>query len=1725
MAIQYTSIQEQDFSGGIDTQPAENQIKETYLEKCQNAIADAGGSIKQRSGYITYAGGVPIRVENIDIQGTEIRMTLDNAINVASLTAQPIFVYGRLGSPIYQGSGTSTKITEFVTDEDKWLYVESPKIEVLSIVPIGGTSVISLPPYKTGFTSDSVFVGIAESNRDNTVHSVMTLGTNNIKLLNQEVTASIVNDAGVVKYFSIYACDPASLGIEYGVVTTPTITNPPPASIVISTSTLSLPTNNFMIRWRDSSGNIIILDTAYDEVSGDITVQLGSVVSSLIGTSITGVIVPAGPTSFYDIPVAANALATVNVPYAISGEALFVDVYRREIDGTTYTLIQPDTVTYNKFAAYPLTVTFENPTVEDISVRIYWRAGQQTSRSVITVDLGHAVYASGTLPPQLVVYGPDHANIYPGTTAARPGWVSHIDNYRTSDIDRMVCGLGFNQFHALPISNTTSPGFTHYVNMRARVKAVGVKRIGPALSKSDLRTTSCVTSSDITVDHTLYATTITQNGSLVYFTTNFTGTMSDPGNYTGLGRQVTILQSPKSDLLGTHEIVSITGTNVGANVTSVTIGIYIQRGDMIDFTRYSGTPIEWGIFCDTIEIYSPAGLLYGDKVDVLGFSDTFPNVTCLAAYTRGGLHYVELNGLTTVAQIPNRLLLLGTRTTNTIPLDGTKDSVISPEDFNIVPGDMIKFVTIPEEQRVYSVICQNTAALTVPVSMSVTSSVITMTVDLAGTTHDTASLAVGDTVILGNIGFFSREYVIANFLSETVFTTVPVEITMDDGIYTLTDGYIVGSTVTVHGEPITVSDTSVDTCSVTVPYRWLPIERPEGYLTAIKQYESSYTEQPFVHSVISADTMFLTNGSDPIFKYDGTNYAKVGLPRFNPCVTVCKNTASGVGKISFSTAVATGAAGLASPTIYPFKIFYAAPGSTAGLSIGESVAASGASGTVVTTITNITKAMSVSGASGTVIVDTLELAASMPSNVTKVVPAYLTYKYYFKFLMIDKNNNTIQSATLGSSDIVVRLTESARVEFRVTGFPEAESYDYDRIEIEVYRTKQNQNSPYYLVRNVKVPYPITDYIDIYDSTEDEFLSTLDSTTSSIAGQELSNGLMQPFTASCLTTLQNRLLLAGVTSQPTVSMTWADGPSQNVTETDFLLRSVQLSQVGSSSAYRFTWVPDTTSYRLAITNAVTASGLTTVTCANTLTAGSWVYLTRKATLSGGANMRFAGWYSVMSRTASNIVISTPNLPNSSNWVSSQDVDICVIAPTPSAGVSAIPVWGGQDYFFDTVEGNSTSPTIKFMPRMGRAINSFFSKNQIAQIHAEFGNDVSPVGSLQIRFPSITWGMTLFNEAGATAIQTIRIYVNDQLHTLPISSQGDTFTSKTQFRGSRILRSYSNHPELFDNPWAETSLTSDSVIDVNPSDGENITAMIPLIGPSTSINTQLQSTVIVFKERSIYTVDVSKGTFDKLETAGVGSPFPHSVAYNKDGLSFASYAGIFRIDRTLKVKKISCQLDRLWLKQDLSDVSRFWGHHYSPLTQYRISTTEGNVFVYNYDREIEGKPGAFFTYTNHNVAGGWANQGQKSYFASTAGRVFVNRSTGTVTDHRDDSNTPIALDIKFRAMHFGDATIRKQVRHVGVTFRGDIDATATSAMVQAGFDCSTDFTTLDSFVINSESLNTITTLRFGVPVSRCTYLQVRVKNDVIDQPIELSGVSYRVAGLKVAGTAEAASSRGK
>jgi hypothetical protein len=114
-----------------------------------------------------------------------------------------------------------------------------------------------------------------------------------------------------------------------------------------------------------------------------------------------------------------------------------------------------------------------------------------------------------------------------------------------------------------------------------------------------------------------------------------------------------------------------------------------------------------------------------------------------------------------------------------------------------------------------------------------------------------------------------------------------------------------------------------------------------------------------------------------------------------------------------------------------------------------------------------------------------------------------------------------------------------------------------------------------------------------------------------------------------------------------------------------------------------------------------------------------------------------------------------------------------------------------------------------------------------------------------------------------------------------------------------------------------------------------------------------------------------------------------------------------------------------------------------------------------------------------------------------------------------------------MDFGDGGIRKIIHYVISKFRVLKDASGT--VLSTAADLNDNFVDADSFRIDNPAegqngLNDannvkVQTVRFSIDNRKLVFLQVRFTNSTIDEPVEITEVSVRVAGMTSKGITEA------
>jgi hypothetical protein len=418
-------------------------------------------------------------------------------------------------------------------------------------------------------------------------------------------------------------------------------------------------------------------------------------------------------------------------------------------------------------------------------------------------------------------------------------------------------------------------------------------------------------------------------------------------------------------------------------------------------------------------------------------------------------------------------------------------------------------------------------------------------------------------------------------------------------------------------------------------------------------------------------------------------------------------------------------------------------------------------------------------------------------------------------------------------------------------------------------------------------------------------------------------------------------------------------------------------------------------------------------------------------------------------------------------------------------------------------------------------------------ARSGNDTPPAGHLIIRQP----------RADADTFEVVPtfsgydLFINESR-----TATGAATSAQTRVYPSRLLISYDNYPEVFDNPTAVIDSESDSAIDVNSSDGQEITGVLPFFGEAAFGAAPQSGIVVVWKQNSVYLVDINekragRNPVQRLETQGLGCIAPNSIASTYNGIAYANESGVYCLRRNQEVQYLGEFMERNWTERvSLSDLDLVQGHHYGIGRSYKlsvpISSTESllgylensEVYVYNHTAEERGQLGAWSRYDNH-PATGWANLARDAFFSSTSGRVFSIRNVGDETDYRDDASA-VSFRLDTRPLDFGNSGIRKIIHYIIAAYRSLTSNSGTSLSYAP--DMEQEFESTNAMVITPTTRisgiadfigKNIVKLASTIHRRRVTELQVRIENATIDEPLEVAGLDFAVTPLTEKGIRQA------
>lgn len=1805
MSLKFVSVPHGDLGQGVDALSSEDSIPEGCSELLVNAEPSPEGYLRKREGYQGVWGFLPVRVRRIDYSAAltnNIRLFLDQSIDLSGIESQlhsrPISVFGRTSSvntPVNLGSWNAATNTPALADGigTAGTFYQTPVAGTQNLgsgsqtwasgewvrytgatwlrratnpqgdFPVGidfakwypgfnadarlsllaGSNTTQLTQSLTQLTSPYVWVGLAESTSPSSLDNSQFLVNNvNIDLASNEVDifSTLPTALSAFVYFLPVAAVP---GVNYlsppsGSTSVPS--NPAPYTTTILASTHGLNTPNIQVQAWDLQGGIlrtIDLDAVTLNAADDVTVTLtnhsGSTINLILSLS-------AAPVA-NAVQGLTGGIGVITATFTPDTPFTFVTAYTEDLAGVTRTQVLPQSVTYSA-ATGLTTVTFD---VSDSTTAgqffIYWQSVTVTTNQ-LTLTGVPVLAAFSDLSPQLTLWGLDHSLIYSSTQAGRGGWVTELDTYRAEAEQFLVAGLGGNLYQGQEASDAVAAQYgipTLYPRLSGRLASNA--QLGPAFQltgDSTARSRGWVRSDSATEAGFLEASSMVWDsgvGAMRVTLPLVNGAVS--GTPINTQDQVTIQGAGYTRFNGTWPITQVTVTTSLVTLWFSVPGVSSGLWDDL----YSAAAV--GVFTDSFSTATDSGWLPGDLLLTDALPEGLP-VTCISAT---GVASVW-QGFTRPALLPAGLIVVGQRTAQVLPLR-TLAGIASVT--GMVTGDNLQLDSYVRQMRLYGVNARATGGVTLVADGSTATATVT--------TGDTTSFAIGDRLLLTQAGLFTGEVVVTGIPSTTTFT-------FDTTLQGSQSGTLQGMTVTLD-ESLQWQDSIDSSVIAQVPGRWLPLEAPDTSWNEtpgpyISYFDSPYDDQPILRSAQVTDSLILNNGVDRPLKLDGSNVYRPGLTRWQPQLFLASAPAA-TGTITLDPlTVSYSAAATGSGTFYITET-----GTTAGTEntfpVGTRIKGPGGLITYTVTGVGVTSEATPRG------YITVNLPIDATDSGAHTLTQVTSFSYYFRLNAVDANRNVVASAATGSVDWTYAATTSTALRIRLVGLPAFMNtpMDYDRLEVQVYRTKANGVAPFYLLTTLPMSFNAHDgYLDWVDTFSDESLQDLDPVNTALKGAELGTAWSAPLRSKRVTSLGNRLVLANITSDPYLDFRFVDsgaiiashGGTANLTGLRFLLKR-DATDVGTT-----TDMVNRVGYQLLTGGQIAITGLTgssgqsfTVTTASpqNLAPGNWVYLFRgNPTSSTNLQTHLMGWWQVHSATASTFTILWPKAPGAFTVI--DEVDAVIVATDPKD----VPIWIREDYNYQYgVEaryalGQNTSPgttpaqdattrrwsnAVNTTQRMvDRSLSSMrtFTPWVLADAGGEFST-----GQIVFRQPlasSAVFSLTLPSFTG------FNIYVNDVQQ-----FAGTVPTAIEQVRSSRVLVSYQNFSEVFDNPLSPVDSQSDSAIDVNPSDGQEITAVIPFFGDSTFGAAMKDSVLLVFKTQSIYLVNLAakaagQNPIQRLESMGLGCTAPNSVAPTRMGIMFANESGVYRIDQSMTVYYMGRRLQRLWREQtNLGELDLMFGHNHSSKSQYHLSVPSlatlvpDTTYTYNNTREysMQGitntiqlystREGSWTQYVPSGQLGsiGWASLQADSYFASRLGRVLVRRNTGLPQDFRDDDQA-ISMDAWLRGMDFGDPGVRKDVPWAVVAYRTPAGLPArTGTAVLSSTDLSDEWTPADLTTLAARPLNGATDdlgdtqgnraapIRYSFTNKRGVRFQLRFTNSTKDEPVEITQIRYIVAGL--------------
>lgn len=1694
--IQFQTIKEHEIGKGIDLRSSENSIPAGFFKDLINCDV-VFNRVRKRSGHQQEGSYIPVRATQLNYsEGAEdnLEITFDTSIDLTNLKNSPIIVKGKTSNSNTLDEGS------FPTDSEVVKYYTGFKADPRVNFDAGTTSV-TIDQSAHGLDISNIFVGTSESTDASTFSNSYFLPDS---ITIDTITKDIDINYNAVTSFEgfVYFANPDQLDSTY-VSTTTSILPSSTGTISISENTHNLDTFNIVSKLYIDNGTsleeVLPDNTTLNQSTGEISFEVTNSSGTTIDVFV--VLVSVSPSSQVTGTVGSGSTETVTIPNAADVKFPFMNIYLEPTPGADLEQVLPESIIYDD-STENLEITFVNGSGSSANFTIYYFGGYLLANKITLTDDNTVTSGFIDNDAQVTVYGLDHCSIY-SESDKRQGWSNHIDAYKRTGEERLITGLGGNLFSLFLNSELPSTELLPTYYSRLNNRAANDVTVGPLFNgltdspsrtrgyiKSEGAETSFLTVETITYNETSNRSEYILNAPLHQVLDSngaSTALSSIISTDTNMEDYLTIQDAGNVLHNGTFRIVEV--SVVDANTLKIEVDN--PTLDCVDFNEVDSGALA-GVFTDQIPLFETSEFIPGDIL----VSQIFDESSLIRVITSSA-STVVVSGVVQEYNVPSGLRTQGKRTSNLIPLrTGADIATVS----NLTKGDILAINGYDRKFKVKSVQLQGNE--TVSIVPDGEKAIVTVL--------DTSYFEEGESVVINAAGVYSGVHVISEIISSTSFAFLTTESDTETGL-------LISNLVEID-ESITFSDDSSNSNTVYVDSRWIPIEAPsDSYELTESTYNNHFTSnaydnQDFLRSTMVNDNMYFTNGSDEVMKFDGQNIYRAGLFTWQPGVFVSLDN-SVPGKI-----VTNNPSEDLDGTFYEDNRFFIASGTEFKFLVGDRIRH--------TQGVEINDYIIEDIEDGQLIVNKNIEGLAAASTVTKLS----TYRYYFRLNAVDANNNIIASAVTGAEDFRVDVAENTAIELKLVGMPVWGIYDYKRLEVEIYRTVKDTELPFYRIANIPMKFDSDNgYIIYSDSTQDEELRDLDITASVESDVSIRSNWSEPLRAKYVTSSGNRLVLANLVDYPEIDMQLFD-QSNLVSNADlngkmFKLRknntnTGDITSTDMLNTARYELIDSASAASLTIGSvSLSGSEVTVDVGAHTLVPGNWIYVYNE-TKTASNSTRYIGWHQITSVSGTEVTF------READDATTGTATKIVTATDPND----IPVLIGSDGNRDTrADANAQilKPISSAIARLAEAVNCSMrvcqTENFEPWIIAKAG-DSYEAGQIILRYP----------RADGNFPETIAVDGEGQFDVFVNGLRrdaGSEVSATEKLFTSRIVQSYPNFPEIFENPRSVTSTSN--VRDINSSDGQPITSVISFFGESTTQQSNSESSVMVFKTSSIYLYNASNFTDpQKLDTQGLGCTAPFSVSYTKDGVMFANASGLYCITSSLRFRYIGEKMERFWLEnvnQDRLDLVQ--GHNFGTKRQYKLSvpltgnSSNSDVMVYDHSNETLDTPGAWTRYDSH-ASTGWANLTNNAFFSTTKGRVYGLRKTGSQTDFRDDDQA-IECTIDSRSMDFGDSGARKTLISIISHFRNLSDSDSSSLAVST--ENEDTYYDTDAFVLDFADANTgiadvnnqsIVSIRSSVDRRKFLYISVRYQNTGKDEPFELTGMDFRVSLLSQKGIKEAA-----